>query len=54
MLNEVCFVRVGVKTYRMVDLQEQGGAALRQLLNEVCFVRVGVKAYRVLQSCSSC
>ena len=22
-MNEVCFVRVGVKTYRMVDLQEQ-------------------------------
>ena len=27
-LNEVSFVRVGVKTYRMVDLQEQGWAAL--------------------------
>ena len=25
---EVCFVKVGVKTYRMVDLQEQGWAAL--------------------------
>ena len=28
LLNEVCFVRVGVKTYRIVDLQEQGWAAL--------------------------
>ena len=28
LLSEVCFVRVGVKTYRMVDLQEQGWAAL--------------------------
>ena len=28
LLNEVSFVRVGVKTYRIVDLQEQGRAAL--------------------------
>ena len=27
-LNEVWFVRVGVKTYRTVDWQEQGSAAL--------------------------
>ena len=37
----MCFVGVGVKTYRTVDLQEQGWAALLSLLNDVCFVRVG-------------
>ena len=28
LLNEMCFVRFGVKTYKMFDLQEQGLAAL--------------------------
>lgn len=34
MLNEVCFVVVGVKTYWTVDLQGQGWAAVQYIDND--------------------